>query len=559
MVRSSEHSNGNTPSIEHLTAIMPSSTSPGETRVAVIGAGPQGLCALKNLLEEGFDATLLEARDQIGGIWAFSEDVEDYTIIESTRLIISKLRNCYGDFPYPEGFPMFSTGKEFLDYLEAYADHFNLKERIVFKKRVADLKRVHDGQREGWNLTVEDVASGSKSEQHYDKVMVAVGRQRTPSMPVIEGVEKFGGRIIHAGHYKRPTGYEGKDVIVLGFASTAADIATSLVGVARNIYVAHRRGIIVLPTHVNGRPLDQGLNRRSGWIMGWLATLLPAWAVSFRNRMVLKISDSAFQQKPEWNFKPAADILTMKTMISDTFMPALHSGSIQSTANVKRIVDESTVELEDGTRLHADTIICCTGLKPSTAFFKGLVDVIEVPMPKESQPEKLPRLYQNIFPTRYGTSLAFLDNWQLPTGICDSSELVTTAVVQIFKGTSKLPSASAMNKEIDNHHAWLRKVGMLPNEAKSARVIVREEKWRAWLNNAAGNGLNEYLGWGWRGWWFWLWNRKFCHLLMTGVDSPLIQRLFPGRRKRWDGAREAIEKVNEEYERWKAQQAKKDA
>jgi len=36
--------------------------------------GAIGLVALKNLLEEGFDATAFERNDYVGGLWHFTED-----------------------------------------------------------------------------------------------------------------------------------------------------------------------------------------------------------------------------------------------------------------------------------------------------------------------------------------------------------------------------------------------------------------------------------------------------------------------------------------------------
>ena len=38
-------------------------------RVAVIGAGPSGIVAAKHALEAGFDVTLYEASDRVGGQW----------------------------------------------------------------------------------------------------------------------------------------------------------------------------------------------------------------------------------------------------------------------------------------------------------------------------------------------------------------------------------------------------------------------------------------------------------------------------------------------------------
>jgi hypothetical protein len=57
---------------------------------------------------------------------------------------------------------------------------------------------------------------------------------------------------------------------------------------------------------------------------------------------------------------------------------------------------------------------------------------------------------------------------------------------------------------------------------------------------------------------FWLWQSKFCSLLMTGVDSPYIMRLVDGRGKSWVGAGDAIIRVNKDAEmRIKEHQAEK--
>jgi hypothetical protein len=36
--------------------------------------GPGGLSILKNLREEGFDVTVYEKRNEVGGVWAYSDD-----------------------------------------------------------------------------------------------------------------------------------------------------------------------------------------------------------------------------------------------------------------------------------------------------------------------------------------------------------------------------------------------------------------------------------------------------------------------------------------------------
>lgn len=73
-----------------------------------------------------------------------------------------------------------------------------------------------------------------------------------------------------------------------------------------------------------------------------------------------------------------------------------------------------------------------------------------------------------------------------------------------------------------------------------------------WLNQVAGNGVNEALGWGWKGWEFWWKERELWSFVMDGVNTPFTYRLFKGRRggrRKWDGAREAIWKANGREER----------
>ena len=253
--------------------------APHETRVAVIGAGPQGLCALKNLLEEDFDATLFEARDVIGGLWAFSDDPNVMTTLETTVTNASKLRNVYADFPCDKGFPLFANRREFLEYLEAYADHFGLKKRIQFGKRLVGLKRVtaKDG-RALWRLDFINVKSKGeeKTVELFDKVIVAIGRHHSANMPQIEGSQHFGKRIIHAAQFKDPQQYKDRDVLILGFASTAADTATELIGIAQSLCVSSQRHSY-LSAHSQGQADRADSKPENGCNNGLAGFVVPRW------------------------------------------------------------------------------------------------------------------------------------------------------------------------------------------------------------------------------------------------------------------------------------------
>lgn len=59
--------------------------------VAVVGAGPAGLVALKNLLEEGFDATGFDRNPYVGGLWQYTEE-DKTSVLPTTVVNISKER-----------------------------------------------------------------------------------------------------------------------------------------------------------------------------------------------------------------------------------------------------------------------------------------------------------------------------------------------------------------------------------------------------------------------------------------------------------------------------------
>lgn len=82
---------------------MSSAASDGrlDADVLVIGAGISGLTTAKNLMEEGFSVIVVEATDQVGGLWQFTE--KGYGVMSFTHINVSKHNYCFSDYPFPEG------------------------------------------------------------------------------------------------------------------------------------------------------------------------------------------------------------------------------------------------------------------------------------------------------------------------------------------------------------------------------------------------------------------------------------------------------------------------
>ncbi|CAK7246331.1 MAG: hypothetical protein STHCBS139747_007958 [Sporothrix thermara] len=505
-------------------------------KVAVIGAGALGLVTLKNLLEEGFDATGFERKSYVGGLWK-------YTLDDTTSYID--------------------------DYLQSYADNFQLRPHIRLSTAIRAIKR--DDEAGKWIVETRPVETGegnsgtpkeNKDEALvFDKVVIATGSNDKPSMPKVEGLETFTGRVLHSQTFKQPEDFAGQTVLVVGIGSTAGDTAVSLIGHARK-----------LPRLNNGRSLDHSLTYSRLTIQKALQRIAPNAASSMFAAFAKRIQDAAFpaiQQHPEWRLWPAPPLHQTFPTISDELVPALESGDIVSVPGLRRIAGPNVVEVgqggsssssSDGTATvqtldGIDAIIFCTGYTNDLGM--SLLEPRANPA-RNTNPEwlalpgsrgkPLARLYRNVFSLDYPDSLAIMGAAAFPTPAFQLYDIASMAVAQIWgvepRNTSCLPSAADMSRDVDEKHAWL--IGL----ARTGPVypqLTRQFEWLSWADAAAGTNVEANLGWGLQGWRFYLGNRQLYKLLTRGVYSPHLYRIFESdKRKAWPGARAAIERMNEQ-------------
>lgn len=510
-------------------------------KVAIIGAGPHGLSALHNFLDEGFNATIFERQSRVGGLWVLNDAPTGApAAVRSTVLNVSRYRNCFSDFPYDNKLPVYINADQFRQYMQDYADHFDLGKRIRFNTSVEGLRRIDNEAK--WELSIK-LEDGSNHTEQFDKVIIATGSQTTSIMPTFEGADLFKGGIIHSSSYTKPTDYAGKSVLIAGFGNTAADTAVDLAGHTSKLYVSHRRGCYVLPRYYQGKPMDQIVNRRKQWIGDCINYWAPGWFSKLRTNLVGEVFNNAFPDlDPSWNFYPSPRLTSNRIIISEGFVHTLRTGAVKSVPRIARITGPRSVELTDESTVDVDVILCCTGYAPNATFFKSLDVEFD-----DYYGKPQPRLYQNIFPPAHADSIAYLDAWQLPTGICEAADLCTMALAQLWKGAVAFPPRAEMEAHITRHVDWLR--DHVGDEPEAARLTVREAEWRWWLHKAAGTGVDQYCGLTAKTLWLWWTDRSFYNKLMNSVDSPHLYRLFDGRRRKWDGAKKAIEDVWADFER----------
>ncbi|OAL17810.1 hypothetical protein AYO22_11338 [Fonsecaea multimorphosa] len=531
--------------------------------VAVVGLGAFGLVALKNLREEGFNATGFDRNDYNVGDHPLDQSMPQYvlTSVEATIVNISKERGCFTDFPFPKGkcrqTSSHASAADVQKYLADYAAHYELLPHVQLGVDV--LSVIRDDGNKKWVLNVSG-ANTANTPLSFDKVVVASGTNHRPVIPVLKGQES-------------PSDYRDKRVMVVGLGNSAADTATSLVSIAKKILLSHRHGAYMIPrSQSNGEPLDHILTYRKTRMSLTMQRCFPRQWEAISNKMLGKIQTASFKLRPEWRINPAPSVVHNVPTVTDTLIPALEKGVIESVEIATEITGDFSVKLADGKVVEVDIIIWCTGyhvdysivgeFDPTleTCHTDVSNEAVEMAPPtfgkrptSNSKPFEppIPRLYQNLLSLTHPDSLAFLGTAAIPSAAFQIYDLATMAIAQLWKPddfSPSLPSRLEMITWVRQHLNWAN--GILARGGFNTRMVNAPD-WSDWLDTTSGCLVTEHLGYGRKGWTFWWYDRKFCNLLMDGIYSPHVYRLFDshGRRKAWGDAKEAIIAVNEEAER----------
>ncbi|GKT90022.1 hypothetical protein Ct61P_07872 [Colletotrichum tofieldiae] len=426
------------------------------------------------------------------------------------------------------------------NYLKDYAKHFSLMDyaRLGTSFHGASF----DHKRQKWRLSLSTAASPEPHAEYFDKVVFAMGADQKPVRPKIEGIEKFKGFVEHSVAFKNPEILAGKTVMVLGFGNTAADIATELAPIADEVYLAHRHGAVIVPRWVKGKPVDHVRTYRKYVMLNLMNRYTPGLWEKTMNSVISKLEHEIFDLKPKWGFDPAPSITNQRPLVNDDLIPCLENGSIISTRGLARVIDDKTIETSDGRRYEVDAILFCTGFTvdysvagPDADPCRATTTDWEKSSGYTGRP--LPRLYQNIFSLDHPRSLAFIGH----LSFMNPAFFIRAAV----EGRLSFPPQVEMEKQVNDQHAWVLE---LAKKGPVTPSIVKASEWMEWVDKVIGTGLPENLGYTMTGWNPWLRVHQFCNMLMDGLLSPHAYRLFPGKRKTWDGARDAIVAMNADRE-----------
>ena len=247
-----------------------------KTRVAVLGAGPSGLAALRafrsaadSISQDHVEVVCFEKQSDWGGIWNYTDrtGVDEYGEPVHTsmyrHLFSNGPKECleFADYTFEEHFggqaiASFPPRAVLWDYIQGRVRKANVRHQCRFNTPVRMVN--FDEQDQNFTVTVQDMVQDRMYSEIFDYVIVATGHFSVPNLPCFEGLDSFPGRVLHSHDFREAKHYKEQDLLVVGASYSAEDIALQCWKYgAKSVTISYRTEPMGFdwPDNIDERPL----------------------------------------------------------------------------------------------------------------------------------------------------------------------------------------------------------------------------------------------------------------------------------------------------------------
>lgn len=278
-------------SLKTTIGIGSSSSSP--MKVAIIGAGAAGLVTARVFKRNGIEPIILEKDSQktgVGGVWSYKPNSDSRPMYRGLRTNLPRELMAFREFQWGgDGKTMsFVTHKEVKGYLSRYAKEMGVEDLIQYQSTATKLEIVESEEKKvdddgkalfwpqiklEWDSWRSNDTDKTTHSEIFDAVCVCNGHYAAPANPIIPGIEKFQGEVIHSITYDDPSKFRGKKVLCVGGRASGSDLAREISRFASHVYLSDT----TCPTLINGKPITEG---NVSWVPRTME-VLPNSKVSF--------------------------------------------------------------------------------------------------------------------------------------------------------------------------------------------------------------------------------------------------------------------------------------
>jgi cation diffusion facilitator CzcD-associated flavoprotein CzcO len=427
-------------------------------RAGIIGAGVAGLATAKVLAQAGHEVVVYDKAPDVGGVWSRTRRYPGLTTQSP------KAQYSLSDFPMPRDYPEWPTGAQVQAYLAAYASHFGLEAALRLSTEVTAAVPVPDG---GWAVTAAS-AAGHSGTEHVDKLVVANGIFCEPAVPRYRGEAEFtsaGGQVLAGTELHDEGRARGKHVLVVGYGKSACDVTVPVSQVAASTDVIARHLLWKVPRRVGGvLNFKMLLLTRMGEALfkylhpRGVEKFLHGPANGLRGKMINSIGSASVRQfgLARLRLVPPGQMEDIVRgaigLVTEGFFEGVAGGRITVHPNriITRLLDDGgtpTAELDDGTRLPADLIVCATGFTQGVPFLPADVTrrVLDergnFMLYRQIRPVGVPGLYFNGYNSSFFSPL--------------NAEIAAVWIAADLAGAVALPVPAAMREQVAGQLAFM--------------------------------------------------------------------------------------------------------
>jgi indole-3-pyruvate monooxygenase len=315
--------------------------SSSDTEVVVIGAGPAGLAASRELSRRGVPHLVLERGERPAHTWE--------NLYDSLTLHTGKHLSSLPGQRFERGVPLFPRRSHFVDYLHGYAERNRAP--LQCGCAVSSVRPAPGGWVVGTDL----------GTLRAPFVIMATGIVANPRIPVLPGRDEFRGRVLHSAEYRRPAPFVGRRVLVVGVGNSGGEIGSELALAGAEVTVAVRSGANVVPLRIGGLPVQYA---------SLLVRQLPRRAQEAVVAAVGKLSER--RRGPPVLPRPSHSPLDAIPLIGFHLVDAIREGLIQVRGALAGLTREGVL-FADGSREPFDDVILATGFEPALGPLAGIV------------------------------------------------------------------------------------------------------------------------------------------------------------------------------------------
>jgi cyclohexanone monooxygenase len=330
--------------------------------VAVLGAGFGGIAMGIQLKRAGYDFTIYEKSDGVGGTWRDNSYPGAACDVPSHLYSFSFELNPWWSRTY-------ATQPEILAYIERCTDQYGVRPHVRTNTVIKEAR---------WDETTQQwVLTSDVGDTFTAQVLVSgLGMLNVPHVPDIPGKDRFRGRMFHSSRWDHSKPVAGERVASIGTGASAIQYVPAIAPEVEHLTVFQRTPIWITPRLDRPYTPDEQRRfarnklaaRRERWQIWWTYQRSRFEADSQTTVLQTELAKSYLERKiedPELRAKLTPDypVGCKRPLISREWLPALTRPNVRLVTDPITEFTEAGVRTADGEEHAVDTIIFGTGFR----------------------------------------------------------------------------------------------------------------------------------------------------------------------------------------------------